>query len=204
MIPDWPQAGHPAELVLTDGRTYPLRIVDVDGHVFMVDPPPFARQVATGGQVGICWAGERGLYSVTGTMVGTAGSDHALWILECTYPPVINSRRGAVRSPVSVPIRMIADGGETWEGRVRDLSESGLRFALHGVETPGDGLEVGVELDLNGTEAAMPGVVLRSEHDRNTRTTDVVVLLHPEEDAARAIRRFVLESQIRARKVGGR
>ncbi|GGS86473.1 hypothetical protein GCM10010156_51260 [Planobispora rosea] len=191
------------ELSLSDGRSYPTRVEDVDGFVVKVAAPRGAGDIdvpALGTEVSLHWTGPRGLYTAPGVLTSIERDRVSLWSIEADGSVDYYSRRTAVRVTAGEPIRLLdlTTGSEVFHGRFVDISERGVR--CHGAAA---GLSAEqplmVKMVLDNHLLALEGSVLTvSDHEGEDVTT--VVIYDPPEAQAQVIRRYVLNAQIRARK----
>lgn len=198
---DLPQINTLIELMLEDGTTHPSRVENIDDLVLSVAAPAGVHRPEVGTSAAVRWLGERGVYSASVRITAIVQDRIALWILQSDGVVEYGTRRGAVRIDVDLPVHIVDLVDESsWEGRLMDLSESGLRCHLAGRQPPKAKLKVMAAFPIDGAEVKVRGSVLRSHAGHGDEESEAVVVLHAEEKIAQQIRRYVIQRQILARR----
>jgi c-di-GMP-binding flagellar brake protein YcgR len=177
---------------------YPSRVEDIDADTFIIGAPASATAalLASGSrEVEVSWLSPRGRYEQLCLLVenNTAAKQ---WRLRPLRRPVLIQRRRYVRVSASVPVRVYADGVDT-PGTTVDVSEGGFRVRLPR-RAISELARTTVQATMGGAEVAIPGYVLRST-DVLVDQTEAVIAFDADGSEAEAIRRFVLNTQLRAR-----
>jgi hypothetical protein len=190
------------------GHEYPARIESVDATTITITAPTggSAALLASGRrEVEISWLSPRGRYEQRCDLVDTGGgaSGGAVgtrrtgqWLLRPSRRPVLIQRRRYVRVAAEVDVQVVVDDAETPATTV-DISEGGFRVRL-----PRRTIEplarATVRATMGGANIAILGYVLRSI-DVLANQTEAVIAFEADGTGTDAIRRFVLNTQLRAR-----
>ena len=92
----------------------------------------------TGERLDLVWKGGEGLRAMPVQLTGTEGGDNPVWRLRPMGPASRGQRRGAVRTPLRLPVAVTA-GAMECRGSTIDVSESGLRVLLDVPDGPEPG-----------------------------------------------------------------
>jgi hypothetical protein len=191
------------------GREYPSRIESVDATTITISSPvgASAALLASGRrEVDLSWLSPRGRYEQrcalvdTGTGSGNGGAGGprrtGQWLLRPTRRPVLIQRRRYVRVAAEVDVQVDVNGTETSATTV-DISEGGFRVRLER-RTIEPLARTTVRGTMGGANIAILGYVLRSI-DVLANQTEAVIAFEADGSGTDAIRRFVLNTQLRAR-----
>jgi PilZ domain len=181
------------------GREFPSRIEDLESDTIVIGSPAGAGAalLASGARnVEVSWLSPRGRYEQRCVVIEHTAGSARQWRLRPLRRPVLIQRRRYIRVTAVVPVRVVVDGAEIL-GTTVDVSEGGFRVnvprqAIRGLS------RTTVHARLGSTPIAVPGFVLRA-NDSALGGTDVVIAFEANGDAADAIRRFILNAQLRAR-----
>jgi hypothetical protein len=192
------------EIALPDGRVYPTRVEDAEGLLIKVAAPRGAGDIDVpelGTEVAVRWTGPRGIYTAPGTLTALERSRVSVWAIEAEGSVDYFSRRHAVRVSAGEPIRLLDldSGAEVFHGRFIDISERGIRCRGTAAGIFAEQL-VRVKMVLDNHLLVVEGTVLTVTEPAGEGIV-VVVIYDPPESHAQLIRRYVMNMQIRARKV---
>jgi c-di-GMP-binding flagellar brake protein YcgR len=179
-------------------REYSTRIEELDADLIVIRSPAGASAalLASGSrEVELSWLTPRGRYEQPCALLDTA-SGAKLWRLRPMRRPILIQRRRYIRVSATVPVRVFVDGDDL-PGTTIDVSEGGFRVRLprHAIA---DLAHTTVQATICGAELAIPGYVLRSA-DAAADQTEAVIAFEADGGQAQTIRRFVLNTQLRAR-----
>jgi hypothetical protein len=184
------------------GREYAARIESVDATTITITAPTGASAalLASGRRdVDLSWLSPRGRYEMRCALIDTnagKGGSTGHWQLRPDRRPVLIQRRRYVRVAAEVDVQVIVDGTETPATTI-DISEGGFRVRL-----PRRAIEplarTTVRATMGGANIAILGYVLRSI-DVLANETEAVIAFEADGVGTEAIRRFVLNTQLRAR-----
>ena len=181
------------------GREFPSRIEDLESDAIVIGSPAGAGAVllASGARnVDVSWLSPRGRYEQRCVVIEHAAGGARQWRLRPLRRPVLTQRRRYIRVTASVPVRVVIDD-EKVLGTTIDISEGGFRIHL-----PRRALaelsRTTVHATMGSARISSTGYVLRAS-DAPNGGTDVVIAFEANSDDAEAIRRFVLNAQLRAR-----
>jgi len=191
------------------GREFAARIESVDATTITITAPTGASAalLASGRrEVDLSWLSPRGRYEMRCALIdtgsgsagsGSHGARHAgHWQLRPSRRPVLIQRRRYVRVTAEVDVQVVVDGTETPATTI-DISEGGFRVRL-----PRRTIEplarTTVRATMGGANIAILGYVLRSI-DVLANETEAVIAFEADGVGTDAIRRFVLNTQLRAR-----
>ena len=182
------------------GREFSSRIEDlaVDGIVIASPPGASAALLASGSrEVELSWLSPRGRYEQRCVLVEHPGGVRQ-WRLRPVSRALLIQRRRYVRITAAVAVNVMLDGDEV-AGTTVDISEGGFRVRVprHPISNLAHTI---VRATVGSTHIAVPGYVLRSTEVPSGQTEAVIAFEANGGDAA-AIRRFVLNAQLRARAV---
>ncbi|GAA2524605.1 PilZ domain-containing protein [Pilimelia columellifera] len=199
-----PRVGDRITIGFDGGETYQTRVDHVGGDVITVTTPLDVRvtdlpEVDT--VVTVSWAGQRGRHKAASTVIGITTGPPGSWRLRLTGTVQVQQQRQFVRGGGGEPltIRRLGFGGGTFSGYIVDLSEGGVRGRFQHLELH-SGEHVAVRFALEDTELDLPATVLRVADQPALRAIDVVAILNLDEAQATAIRRYILQAQLRARQ----
>lgn len=178
---------------------FPSRIEDVDNETVIVAAPPGATEMvlASGGRhIQLSWVSPRGRYEQLCELVENIGGPLKRWRLRPVERPVLIQRRRYVRVRAAVAI-LIFLPSEVVPATTIDISEGGLRVRMPRREIA-DLTPTAIHTSMGGTEVAITGHVLRSEHVDGGQT-EAVIAFEADSRGTDAIRRYVFQMQLRAR-----
>jgi hypothetical protein len=181
------------------GLEYSSRIEHIESESVAIIAPvgAGAALLASGSRdVELSWLSLRGRYEQHCELVELVAAGTRLWRLRPTRRPVLIQRRRYVRVTASVPVRVFVDG-EGIAGTTVDVSEGGFRVRVPR-RTISELAHTTVEATLSGAHIAVPGYVLRST-DIPADETEAVIAFQADGGDAEAIRRFILNTRLRAR-----
>ncbi len=181
------------------GREYASRIESVDATTITITSPAGASAalLASGRrEVDISWLSPRGRYEQRCALIDTGARRTGQWLLQPSRRPVLIQRRRYVRVTAEVDVQVVVDGTETPATTI-DISEGGFRVRL-----PRRAIEplarTTVRATMGGANIAILGYVLRSI-DVLANETEAVIAFEADGSGTDAIRRFVLNTQLRTR-----
>ena len=181
------------------GREYASRIESVDATTITITSPAGASAalLASGRrEVDISWLSPRGRYEQRCALIDTGARRTGQWLLQPSRRPVLIQRRRYVRVTAEVDVQVVVDGTETPATTI-DISEGGFRVRL-----PRRTIEplarTTVRATMGGANIAILGYVLRSI-DVLANETEAVIAFEADGSGTDAIRRFVLNTQLRTR-----
>ncbi|PZS25866.1 MAG: hypothetical protein DLM59_19585 [Pseudonocardiales bacterium] len=178
----------------------PSRVEDADGlHLRLAAPdhPPGVVPPGAGSIVTMRWTGPRGLHLTLTELISVSRDPIDTWLVRAVSEVRVQQRRLFARTSASGPVRLATEPrpDDAVHGRLIDIGEGGLRCRVkegHGIAV---GQEVAIRLSLLDRLLSLEGVVLVSEPDQ------IVLTFQATETLAHQIRRFVLHSQVRARRL---
>jgi c-di-GMP-binding flagellar brake protein YcgR len=182
-------------------REYSSHVESIDSSVVVIAAPTGAAAalLASGSrQVELSWLSPRGRYEQRCELVEAGGSKQ--WRLRPARRPVLIQRRRYIRVRAALSIRLLIEGDELQATTV-DVSEGGFRVRLPRRRID-ELARTTVHATVGGTPIAVPGYVLRST-DAASDQTEAVIAFEAGGAEADAIRRFVLNTQLRARAARG-
>ena len=203
--------GHPLAQTLTPNapvlirvgnqhdREYTSRIEDVGTDAITINSPAGASAalLASGSrEVDLSWLSPRGRYEQRYVVVEHASGAQKQWRLRPLRRAVLIQRRRYVRVAAQVPVRVVVEGLEV-PGLTVDVSEGGFRVRLPRQVIP-ELAYTTVIAKIGGVQVAVSGYVLRTS-DAPPDRTDAVIAFDAGTGEVEAIRRFVLNAQLRAR-----
>jgi c-di-GMP-binding flagellar brake protein YcgR len=181
------------------GREFPSRIENLESGAIVIGSPAGAGAalLASGARnVDVSWLSPRGRYEQRCVVVEHAAGGARQWRLRPLRRPVLIQRRRYIRVTASMPVRVVVDG-ERVLGTTIDISEGGFRIHLPRRTLP-ELSRTTVQATMGSVRISSTGFVLRAS-DAPNGGTDVVIAFEANSDDAAAIRRFVLNAQLRAR-----
>jgi PilZ domain len=184
-------------------REYTSRIEDVETDAITINSPTGASAalLASGSrEVDLLWLSPRGRYEQRCVVVEHASGGQKQWRLRPVRRAVLIQRRRYVRVAAQVPVRIMVAGHEV-PGLTVDVSEGGFRVRLPRQVIP-DLAFTTVMAQIGGVHVAASGYVLRT-NDAPPDRTDAVIAFDAGTGEVEAIRRFVLNAQLRARAARG-
>jgi hypothetical protein len=180
------------------GSEFASRIEDlaVDGIIIASPPGASAALLASGSrEVELSWLSPRGRYEQRCMLVDHPGGARQ-WRLRPLRRAVLIQRRRYVRVTAAVAVDVVVDG-QAVAGTTVDISEGGFRVRLPR-RSISELAHTIVRATVGSTHIAVPGYVLRSA-DAPPNQTEAVIAFEANGGDAAAIRRFVLNAQLRAR-----
>jgi c-di-GMP-binding flagellar brake protein YcgR len=202
MLMSWVEAVHDAELVVTVAQTKA-------GHPVLLD---------AGERLDLVWKGPEGLRAMPVELTATERGERPAWRLRPMGPATRGQRRGAVRTPLRLTVRIAASTTELG-GATVDVSESGLRVIFDrpaGADRPSSGPAANAPVPADDGSIPAPAkrplpevgeivsVVLQLD-DSQIAAKCEVIRFHPrQDDKCEASLRFIglseyEQDQIRAR-----
>ena len=181
------------------GREFASRIENLESDAIVIGSPAGAGAalLASGARnVDVSWLSPRGRYEQRCVVIEHAAGGARQWRLRPMRRPVLIQRRRYIRVTASVPVRVVVDG-ERVLGTTIDISEGGFRIHLPRRDLPLLSRTT-VHATLGSARIGSTGFVLRAS-DAPNGGTDLVIAFEANTDDAAAIRRFVLNAQLRAR-----
>jgi c-di-GMP-binding flagellar brake protein YcgR len=180
-------------------REYASRIEDVETDAITINSPAGASAalLASGSrEVDLSWLSPRGRYEQRCVVVEHASAGQKQWRLRPVRRAVLIQRRRYVRVAAQVPVQVVVEGREV-PGLTVDVSEGGFRVRLQRQAIPELAFTT-VIAEIGGVLVAVSGYVLRT-NDVLPDQTDAVIAFDAGTGEVEAIRRFVLNAQLRAR-----
>jgi c-di-GMP-binding flagellar brake protein YcgR len=180
-------------------REYTSRIEDVGTDAITINSPTGASAalLASGSrEVDLSWLSPRGRYEQRCVVVEHASGSQKQWRLRPVRRAVLVQRRRYLRVAAQLPVQVVLEGNEV-DGRTVDVSEGGFRVRLPRQVIP-ELADTTVVAQIGGVQVAVSGYVLRTT-DAPANTTDAVIAFDASAGEVEAIRRFVLNAQLRAR-----
>jgi hypothetical protein len=184
-------------------REYMSRIEDVQTSAITINSPAGASAalLASGSrEVDLSWLSPRGRYEQRCVVVEHASGGQKQWRLRPVRRAVLIQRRRYVRVAAQVPVRVVVEGQEV-PGLTVDVSEGGFRVRLARQLIP-ELAYTAVLAQIGGVTVAVSGYVLRTT-DVPPDKSDAVIAFDAGTGEVEAIRRFVLNAQLRARAARG-
>jgi hypothetical protein len=184
-------------------REYTSRIEDVDADEITINSPAGASAalLASGSrEIDLSWLSSRGRYEQRCIVVEHASGGQKQWRLRPVRRAILIQRRRYLRVTAQVPVRVVVDGQEV-PGLTLDVSEGGFRVRLPRQVIP-ELAYTTVMTQAGGVPVAISGYVLRTS-DAPLNRTDAVIAFDAGTGDGEAIRRFVLNAQLRARAARG-
>jgi hypothetical protein len=184
-------------------REYTSRIEYVQTDAITINSPAGASAalLASGSrEVDLSWLSPRGRYEQRCVVVEHVSGGQKRWRLRPVRRAVLIQRRRYVRVAAQVPVRVMV-GGQEVPGLTVDVSEGGFRVRLPRHVIP-DLAFTTVMAQIGGVPVAVSGYVLRTS-DAPPDRTDAVIAFDAGIGEVEAIRRFVLNAQLRARAARG-
>jgi PilZ domain len=146
--------------------------------------------------VDVSWLSPRGRYEQRCIVVEHIAGNARQWRLRPLRRPVLIQRRRYIRVTAAVPVRVVVHDAEIL-GTTVDVSEGGFR-----VNVPRQAIRelshTTVHATMGSAHIAVPGFVLRAS-DAAHGGTDIVIAFEANIHDADAIRRYILNAQLRAR-----
>lgn len=180
-------------------REYTSRIEYVASDAITINSPAGASAalLASGSrEVDLAWLSPRGRYEQRCLVIEHASAGQRQWRLRPVRRAVLIQRRRYVRVTAQVPVRVVVEDHEV-SGHTVDVSEGGFRVGLPRQLIP-DLACTTVIAEIGGVSVAVSGYVLRTS-DAPAGRTDAVIAFDAGTGEVEAIRRFVLNAQLRAR-----
>jgi len=181
-------------------REYTSRIEYVESDAITINSPAGganAALLASGSrEVDLSWLSARGRYEQRCVVIEHAAGAQKQWRLRPVRRAVLIQRRRYIRVPAQVSVQVVLEGCEV-PGHTVDVSEGGFRVRLPRQVIP-ELLRTTVLANMGGVSVAVSGYVLRTTDDL-PGTTEAVIAFDASTGEVEAIRRFVLNAQLRAR-----
>ncbi|MER7275708.1 PilZ domain-containing protein [Dactylosporangium sp. NPDC000244] len=189
------------DVVLMDGEAYQSRVEDMSGKRLTVAAPfgviP-ADVPKVGASMELAWvAGDR-RQAVDVRLVELGREQPPRWSLEAIGSIRLQTRRNYVRGGGGEWVE-VSHGGSTYQGRVIDLSEGGVRCRLLEDRFERDD-RVDVKVSLESESITLRGTVLFVRRDPENATYDVIITYETSELIGRAIRGYVLRREMEERR----
>jgi c-di-GMP-binding flagellar brake protein YcgR len=181
------------------GREFPSRIEDLEADAIIVGSPAGASAalLASGARdVDLSWLSPRGRYEQRCLVIEHLAGGTKQWRLRPLRQPKLIQRRRYVRVTAAVAVRILIDSAEI-PGTTIDVSEGGVRVRLPR-QAISELCRTTVYGAMGSAQIAVPGYVLRAT-DVPGGGTEAVIAFEANADDTAAIRRFVLNAQLRAR-----
>lgn len=180
-------------------REYASRIEDVETDAITINSPAGASAalLASGSrEVDLSWLSPRGRYEQRCVVIEHASGGQKQWRLRPVRRAVLIQRRRYVRVAAQVPVRVVVEGHDV-PGLTVDVSEGGFRVRLARQDIPHLAFTT-VVAQIGGVSVGVSGYVLRTSDVLPDRT-DAAIAFDAGTGEVEAIRRFVLNAQLRAR-----
>jgi hypothetical protein len=190
------------DLVLSDGEVFPSRIEDADGKLVAVGAPlglPRAEMPKPGSALEIAWIVEDARHAVDVRLRSVTTDAPPRWELTVIGAVRLQTRRSFVRGGGSGELTKVIRDGETYLGKIIDLSEGGVRLRVAD-DSFRDHDEVDVHLMLDGERMPLHGTVLFIRRHPESASYDVIITYQPTEAVGRAIRGYVMRCEMEARR----
>ena len=189
------------DVVLMDGAAYQSRVEDGAGKRLTV-AAPFGVGTADVPKVGasmeLAWvAGDR-RQAVDVKLVELSREQPPRWSLEAVGSTRLQTRRNYVRGGGGEWVEATL-GGTTYQGKVIDLSEGGVRCRMLEDRFDRDD-RVDLRVLLDETPITLNGTVLFVRRDPENATYDVIITYETSEAVGRAIRGYVLRREMEERR----
>ncbi|MGI5247002.1 PilZ domain-containing protein [Dactylosporangium sp. CA-139066] len=189
------------DVVLMDGEAYQSRVEDISGKRLTVAAPFGVSSVdvpKVGASMELAWvAGDR-RQAVDVKLVELSREQPPRWSLEAVGSTRLQTRRNYVRGGGGEWVEVTLKG-TTYQGKVIDLSEGGVRCRmLEDRFDRDDRVEIRVLLD--ETPITLSGTVLFVRRDPENATYDVIITYETSEGVGRAIRGYVLRREMEERR----
>ena len=186
------------------GSSYASRVEDTDGAELLLAAPSYAgdlREPVPGDGITLLWTGVRGMYSARVQFAGIERSGGVrCWHVRVTGAVRVEQRRRFARVPIGAPVQVEVEGRpDSVVGRVLDLGEGGVRARFEPAADLRPGDRVSLRLGLDARLVVIGGSVLRVLA-RTADGQEVVLVLDEHRLHSDAIRRFVLQQQLLARR----
>ncbi|MEU4563686.1 PilZ domain-containing protein [Actinoplanes sp. NPDC023936] len=204
-----PEAGTTVFLVLGDGINFRSRLETVDGDAFTVSAPLETAGPAVlepGQEFEIFWAPPRTRVVLPCRLIAVSDDAPYRWTIAPIAPARHDNRRQFVRGGAGAVVRIDAHpGGQTTEGVLMDISETGLRCWIDQPLPVRPGDQVRATVWLGTGEAQLDCVVhtMRAA-PHGDPGQHLILTFETPEDVARMIRQYVLAWEIGERRRGGR
>lgn len=207
-----PAAGEQIEVSTSDERSYTTWVDQSDGHLMSVFAPHDLLVVdlpGAGSIVTIRWHSMRGRHHVDAVFLERRGDGGLQWILEVQGDLRVTQDRQFVRGAGGEPLTIVRvdtddepaeEPARVVTGVVVDLSERGVRARVESLEVVEEDT-VSVVLRLEEAEVGVTGTVLRLFPGAKDVLPELVVVFEADDATATTIRRYVLQSQLRARRL---
>jgi hypothetical protein len=208
---DLPAVGSLVEVVLTDGRTQPVRTIEADGLRLTVAATLLAGGVAPprpGDHLTLRWAGRRGRCAAPCVVQAVHPKLFATWTVEAIGTVEIEQRRRFARAGGQGAVHLGPDEpdvgpdepdvGLVLAGELLDISEGGLRCRVSAGGVDPD-QPIFIRLLLDGQVVTLQGTVVRLIAPTPDGRVDVAVAFSADAAQAQAIRRYVLARQLAER-----
>ncbi|WP_229068260.1 PilZ domain-containing protein [Actinoplanes sp. DH11] len=204
-----PEPGTPVFLVLGEGVNFRSRLEAVDGDVLTITAPLETTGPAglePGHEFEIFWAPPRTRVVVPCRLIAVSDGAPYRWTVVPVAPARHDNRRQFVRGGAGALVRLdTPSAGQTAEGVLMDISESGLRCWIDEPLPVNPGDQVRATVWLGTGEARLDSVV------HTVRTAPhgdpgqhLILTFDTPEDVARMIRQYVLAWEIGERRREGR
>ncbi len=199
---------------IPDGREFASRVEDINGDALTL-AAPFGAGVEPpelGTTMEMCWTSQRGRHIVATRLAEIKRGMLSSWVVQLDGEIHLLQRRKFVRGgggePIQVHLTAEQEAG-VLAGRVVDISEGGLRCWLDSGKLSCDfagGETVTAVVGLEGDQIAIHGEVLRvsaepAQPGKAKQPLEIVIVFELPEDTAGIVRRYVLHSQLLARRL---
>ncbi|RKS75603.1 PilZ domain-containing protein [Motilibacter peucedani] len=181
----------------------PSRVEGVEGDDLLLAAPSYVGDVVgprVGSTVSVHWTSARGVCSVPVEFVAAERSGIKLWRVRLNGGVEFSQRRRYARVTTGGPLSLAADDLETVRvGWMLDLSEGGVRARIApGAFSSDEPVEV--RLTVEGELVTLVGSVVRTAPPVGG-FEEVTVSFPDDHHAADLVRRFVLQEQVRLRRL---
>lgn len=200
-----PEPGTPVFLVLGEDVNFRSRLETVDGDALIVSAPletSGAAMVEPGREFEIFWAPPRTRVVLPCRLIAVSDEAPYRWTVVPTAPARHDNRRQSVRGGAGTLVRLdAAPAGQTTEGVLMDISETGLRCWIDQPLPVGPGDQVRATVWLGTGEAQLNCVVhtMRAA-PHGDPGQHLILTFDTPEDVAQMIRQYVLAWEIGERR----
>jgi hypothetical protein len=198
---DLPAINCLVDVVLLDGEIFHSRIEDISGLLITVGAPYGIRSEdvpVVGAGLEIAWVSGDRRHAVDMRLKSITREQPPRWELQVVGSVRLQTRRNYVRGGGGEGVEIVK-GGQTYTGRVMDLSEGGVRLRIREDRFERDD-RVEVRLTLDDTMFPLNGKVLFVRWIPDSEGFDVIITYEPTEAVGRAIRGYVLRREMEERR----
>ncbi|BCJ46089.1 hypothetical protein GCM10010168_50370 [Actinoplanes ianthinogenes] len=200
-----PAVGTPMFLVLGEGMNFRSRLESIDVNHFTVAAPLETAGpcvIAPGQQFDVFWAPPGTRVVVPARLVAVGDEAPFRWTLTPAGAAHHSNRREFVRGGGGAAVQLTVDGRGI-EGALLDISEGGLRCWIDepAALAAGERVRAAVALGTLGAIEVSGTILTVRDAPHGDPGRHVVVTFDPQESAARAIRRYVMDWEVHERRL---